>query len=108
MAEMKVGSKRSMRIVLRDLPNEALCYVASFLSAPSKALFAIALRRDENASNAIIHGEQWDTLDFGDVERIIAVYRRQIQGEKAEAHGMHQYYRFWIEPSSCFRRLRAN
>jgi len=77
MAEMKVGSKRSMRIVLRDLPNEALCYVASFLPAPSKALLAIALRRDENASivhtgNAIIRGEQWDTLDFGDVEKSLA------------------------------------
>ena len=47
------------------------------MPAPSKALLAIALRRDENASivhtgNAIIRGEQWDTLDFGDVEKSLA------------------------------------
>ena len=73
LAEMKVGSKRSRRIYYGTRsPNEALRYVASFLSAPSKALLAIALRRDDNASNAIIHGDQWDTLDFGDVERSLA------------------------------------
>lgn len=51
-------------IVLRDLPNEALCHAAIFLPAPSKVLFAIALS-DDDAGRAIIQGEQWDILDFG-------------------------------------------
>ena len=76
MAEGSGSSKRRRTspidgIVLRDLPNEALCYAASFLSAPSKVLFAIALS-DDDASKAIIHGEQWDILDFGGVEDSLA------------------------------------
>ena len=63
-------------IALGDLPNEALCYAASFLPCPSKALFAIALRSNSNddaASTAVIIGEQrWDILDFGEIEKSLA------------------------------------
>ena len=85
MAETEASSKRrrispSDGIVLRDLPNEALCYVASYLPSPSKALFAIALRctndvgGDDDASkaSAIILGEQCDVLDFGGLEKSLA------------------------------------
>ena len=61
---------------LADLPSAILTHTASFLAAPSRALFAIAL--DENSvitpnerSSAIV-GNQWDTLDFGEIEKDLA------------------------------------
>ena len=61
---------------LIDLPSGILAHAASFLAAPSRALFAIAL--DENSvvtpnerSSAIV-GNQWDTLDFGQIEKELA------------------------------------
>ena len=61
---------------LTDLPCGILAHAASFLAAPSKALFAIAL--DENSavtinerSSAIV-GNNWDTLDFGQIEKEVA------------------------------------
>ena len=61
---------------LTDLPSGILAHAASFLAAPSKALFAIAL--DENSavtinerSSAIV-GNQWDILDFGQIEEKLA------------------------------------
>ena len=61
---------------IADLPSRILAHAASFLAAPSKALFAIAL--DENSavtpnerSSAIV-GNNWDTLDFGEIEKEVA------------------------------------
>ena len=58
---------------LAGLPSGILAHAASFLAAPSKALLAVAL--DENSavtsnerSSAIV-GNQWDTLDFGQIEK---------------------------------------
>ena len=53
----------------------SLAHAASFLAAPSRALFAIAL--DENftineRSSAIVGGNQWDILDFGCIEKEVA------------------------------------
>ena len=60
-----------------DLPSGILAHAASFLAPPSRALFAVAL--DENSvitinerSSAIV-GNQWNTLDFGQIERELAV-----------------------------------
>ena len=64
--------------VISDLPSGILAHAASFLVDPSRALFAIAL--DENSattsspnerSSAIV-GNQWDTLDFGEIEKKVA------------------------------------
>mmetsp|Transcript_12086 Transcript_12086/g.20464 ORF Transcript_12086/g.20464 Transcript_12086/m.20464 type:complete len:401 (+) Transcript_12086:1497-2699(+) len=62
---------------LTDLPSGILAHAASFLAAPSRALFAVAL--DENSaaspnerSSAIVVGSQWDVLDFGEIEKDLA------------------------------------
>mmetsp|Transcript_3602 Transcript_3602/g.7585 ORF Transcript_3602/g.7585 Transcript_3602/m.7585 type:complete len:416 (-) Transcript_3602:2036-3283(-) len=55
---------------LSDLPTGALAHVSSFLASPSRALFAVALNfRD---SSSAIAGNQWDVLDFGDIEKDLA------------------------------------
>ena len=62
-------------IALRDLPNEALAYVASYLARPSKALFAVALSNGasmNDATNAILSLEQWKALDFGEIDATLA------------------------------------
>jgi len=63
---------------LSDLPIEPLSHVASFLAAPSQSIFAIALAgKDDHfipneSSQKIITGSEWDTLDFGDIEKELA------------------------------------
>lgn len=84
------GSKRrrttpttSLRIV--GLPDSILVGVANYLAKPSRVLFALAVTKHPSSSegssdcsqptetsNAIISGEQWDTLDFGDIEKSLA------------------------------------
>ena len=62
-------------IALRDLPNEALAYAASYLARPSKALFAVALKNDasmNDTTNAILSLEQWKALDFGEIDANLA------------------------------------
>ena len=85
MAEVEVsgGAKRrkispssnSSGISLFDLPNEALSYAASFLARPSRVMFAVAiinyLGDDELMCKAIL-GEQYDVLDFGEIEASLA------------------------------------
>ena len=60
---------------LADLPSGILAHAASFLAAPSRSLFAIALDEivtpNEERSSAIV-GNQWDTLDFGEIEQDLA------------------------------------
>jgi hypothetical protein len=55
---------------LHDLPIEPLTYVANFLSAPSRAMFAVALAAApfsddglSSESSRKIAGDKWDTLD---------------------------------------------
>jgi len=55
---------------LSDLPTGALAHVSSFLAAPSRALFAVALN-SRDSSSAIV-GNQWDALDFGEIEKELA------------------------------------
>ena len=71
------------------LPDAILVGVANYLSKPSRVLFALAVTKHPSSSsssdkgssdfwqptetsNAIISGEQWDTLDFGDIEKDLA------------------------------------
>ena len=68
-------SPQGIRCII-ELPTGILAQTASFLAAPSKALFAVTL--DENSavtinerSSAIV-GNQWDTLDFGEIEQDLA------------------------------------
>ncbi len=66
-----------------DLPHGALANTASFLAEPSRALFAVALRRlshnnnnifQDDATSAIVGDGSTvlDTLDFGDWDRDLA------------------------------------
>ena len=58
---------------ITDLPNGVLANAASFLAAPSKALFAIALDEDSavlpNERSSAIVGNQLDILDFGEIKK---------------------------------------
>lgn len=55
---------------LPDLPIGILEHAASFLAAPSRALFAVALTK--NIQFSPIAGSDWETLDFGEVEKDLA------------------------------------
>eukprot|EP00984_Skeletonema_dohrnii_P024742 scaffold13868_cov93-Skeletonema_dohrnii-CCMP3373.AAC.1 len=55
---------------LSDLPCGALAHVSSFLAAPSRALFAVAIN-SRDSSSAVV-GNQWDVLDFGEIEKDLA------------------------------------
>ena len=63
---------------LADLPSGTLAHAASFLAAPSRALFAIALDKNSSTSppnersSAIVGNHHWDTLDFGQIEKELA------------------------------------
>jgi hypothetical protein len=66
------------------LPGGILEEVATFLAAPSRVLFAVAItprsspydiimsRRRSNVSRSSIAGNAWHTLDFGDIEKELA------------------------------------
>ena len=58
---------------LCDLPIDFLVDTATYLSKPSRALFAIAVSTSSwplsDTSNEIIASTQWDILDFGELER---------------------------------------
>ncbi len=62
---------------LVDLPSGILAHAASFLAAPSKALFAVALDKNSavtsNERSTAIVGNQWDFLDFGEIEIELAM-----------------------------------
>ena len=59
---------------ISDLPNGVLTHAASYLDAPTRALFAASLAINQNASTALderttaIVDHEWSTLDFGDFE----------------------------------------
>jgi len=61
---------------ITDLPSGILAHAASFLTDPSKALFAIALDKNSvavpNERSSAIVGNQWDVLDFGGIEKGLA------------------------------------
>jgi hypothetical protein len=75
---------------ITDLPTGILAHAASFLAAPSKALFAVALALDEdensvslpNEMSSAIVGNQWDTLDFGQIEEKLARKLSDAEVEK--------------------------
>ena len=96
MASGSVSSKwrrtstcKSALLSLSDLPSGILAHTASFLAAPSspsRALFAVAL--DENSavtinekSSAIV-GNECDILDFGEIEKDLAVRLSDADIEK--------------------------
>ena len=59
---------------LSDLPNAVLTHAASFLDPPSRAFFAASLSDQKAAAasderNSAIVGDEWSTLDFGDIEK---------------------------------------
>ena len=66
---------------LCDLPSGILAHAASFLAAPSRALFAIALDKDStvatNERSSAIVG-QCDVLDFGEIEKDLAKKLRDL------------------------------
>eukprot|EP00986_Skeletonema_menzelii_P008188 scaffold3381_cov144-Skeletonema_menzelii.AAC.3 len=69
------GDSQGIRSLI-DLPSGILAHAASFLAAPSKALFAIALDKNSvavpNERSSAIVGNQWDILDFREMEKDLA------------------------------------
>ncbi|KAL7500202.1 hypothetical protein ACHAWT_008298 [Skeletonema menzelii] len=58
---------------LLDVPIVTMKHVASFLSGPSRALFAVALNNNLSRRECrAIAGNQWRTLDFGQIEKSLA------------------------------------
>ncbi len=58
---------------LSDLPVESLTHATNFLAVPQRALFAASIKDVfTDKSIRIIVGDQWDTLDFGDIEKDLA------------------------------------
>ena len=72
MNKRRRTSPSSDGVALSDLPDEALSYVASFLACPSRALLAVAFRNTNSVTNAIISFEQWNNLDFGEIEKSLS------------------------------------
>lgn len=74
----KGGSDSGIIIRLSDLPVEPLTHVASYLAPPSRALFDVALNfdakpsADSSSGSSAIAGNDWDALDFGDIEKVLA------------------------------------
>eukprot|EP00984_Skeletonema_dohrnii_P008147 scaffold2987_cov77-Skeletonema_dohrnii-CCMP3373.AAC.5 len=76
----KGGSGSDSGIIrLPDLPVEPLTHVASYLAPPSRALFDVALNfdakpnsADSSSGSSAIAGNDWDALDFGDIEKDLA------------------------------------
>jgi len=63
-------------ICLADIPVEQLKYIVSFLSATSQAIFGLAVAAAEdkmlNKNSFAIVGDQWDSLDFEEIEKELA------------------------------------
>jgi hypothetical protein len=70
-------TEKGIGTCLSDLPIVILEHTAGFLAPPSRALFAVALFNNENnppsENYSSIAGSDWDTLDFGDIEKDLAV-----------------------------------
>ncbi len=68
----------SVAACLVDLPIGILEHTASFLAAPSRALFAVAVALSNNENNlpgenySSIAGSDWEALDFGEIEKELA------------------------------------
>ena len=65
--------------IISDLPSEPLIQISSYLKPLSRALFAVAIAEqpdDESLSQDVIVsaivGDDWDTLDFGEMEKDLA------------------------------------
>eukprot|EP00984_Skeletonema_dohrnii_P021424 scaffold10700_cov90-Skeletonema_dohrnii-CCMP3373.AAC.3 len=70
------GSQQEVRC-LTDLPSGILAHAASFLAEPSRILFTVALDRNSavspNERSSAIVGNEWSILDFGGIEKKLAV-----------------------------------
>jgi hypothetical protein len=72
--QRKSSSFTGTTFCISDLPSESLIHVASFLAKPSQALFAAALQGlDKKPGEGIISGNQWDVLEFGEIEKALTV-----------------------------------
>ena len=91
MASVSTKRRRttSNALTITDLPIGFLVDVSSYLSKPSRAIFAVAISASSSSwkkvdghqqvqqlisdsSKAIIAASDWDTLDFADIERNLA------------------------------------
>ncbi|KAK1734944.1 hypothetical protein QTG54_014404, partial [Skeletonema marinoi] len=64
------SQQRSMMYLSNLSTTGALTHVSSYLAAPSRALFAVALN-SRDSSSAIV-GDDWEYLDFGHIEKDLA------------------------------------
>ncbi|KAL7458674.1 hypothetical protein ACHAWC_010260 [Mediolabrus comicus] len=94
---------RNSSSTLSKLPKEPLSHVSSFLAAPSRALFAVALDLDTQDMSlfsdfrSAILGDDWGTLDFGEIEKGLAA---KLCDEDVEAALV------FIEASANVKRLK--
>ena len=72
---------------ISNLPDGILAHAASYLASPSKALFAVATSpskwwaqdnfsigsKHQQTVASILSSSVWDILDFGDIEKSLAV-----------------------------------
>jgi hypothetical protein len=65
--------------IISDLPSEPLIQISSYLKPLSRALFTVAIAEqpdDESLSQDVVAsaivGDDWDTLDFGEIEKELA------------------------------------
>ena len=86
MASASVGTNKRRRtfsntLNITDLPIGFLVDVSSYLTKPSRAIFAVAISGSDgyqvkqsisDSSKAIIASSDWDTLDFVDIGKNLA------------------------------------
>jgi len=81
-------SEQEDALLLSDLPDGILAHAASFLASPQKALFGLSMtasseswtnnnfsivREHQQSTAAILKSEEWDVLDFEDIEKSLVV-----------------------------------
>ena len=65
-------------LCINDLPDGILVGISSYLAKPSAALFSFVFspnsqQTETETSKAIISATNWSVLDFGDIEKSLAV-----------------------------------
>ena len=70
------NERRHLR--LSDVPDNLLAAAGSYLAAPSRVMFAVAVSSSQGeskpsaAARAILGSDQWDILNFADIEKSLA------------------------------------
>ena len=71
LQRININSNKSSLTIL-DVPIEAMKHIAAFLPAPSQAILAISFELSRNETQDFVMGNNWRTLDFGEIEKSLA------------------------------------